>query len=127
MAQSFSSGTQNVTGTVTASASFPAAGTGQTIKQGQGTGGAGTTVYTVTAGKTFYCMGFILGNGNASARNMTIYDGTTTWVNTYVPAGGNASGCGTTPIFTASAGTTIKLNTNSGAADGYLSVWGYEA
>ena len=128
MGISLGSGITSVTGsvTVTAESGLPAVGTTQTQKNGTATGAAGTNIITVTAGKTFYCLGFIIGNGNGTARNMTLYDGTTTYINTHVAAGTSVSATGGV-LFTVAAGLSLKINTNSGAADAYAAVWGYEA
>jgi hypothetical protein len=83
----------------------------------------GATVYTVTAGKTFYCTGASV----ASAANAFVgvnVDGVATIVCEVLGATTALFTGGV--VFTAAATKAITFYTNAGANTGFITVWGYE-
>jgi len=82
----------------------------------------GTTLYTVTAGKTFYCLGLVMTNTNAAIQRITA-DGTDVVsgicaINTTYTVSGNGI------IFKALAGKNIVINAT--VNNNYVTMWGYE-
>jgi len=97
---------------------------GQTLKSGyQCLANSGTTVYTVTTGKTFYCLG-VCYEAKTTAGSYNINNGGTilkAWVPTSAPVlltGGI--------LFSAPSGQAITIVHDSGAGLGSCQIWGYE-
>jgi len=122
------SGTVNVTGSVNAlpAINAPITATIPTFTT------AGTTIYTVTAGKTFYLMGFVAGCNYGGAGNKILILGAAGA--TIIQTGGLPSGAqsvtalaGQQPIASFAASVAIKM-ANSTAGDGGAgaTIWGYE-
>jgi len=89
-------------------------------------GNTGTTIHTVTAGKTFYCTGFVLGGNGAAAAKITVAG--TDVIGFFVNA---TAGEGCVPLsggilFSATAGQTIVVNWAVGAGTVNAGIWGYE-
>jgi len=85
----------------------------------------GSTIYTVTAGKTFYCLGFSVGCNTASAGSLSVA-GTRkiSWFLNAVNGEGFCSFGHNGIIFTATAGQAITVTV--GAANVDATLWGYE-
>lgn len=82
----------------------------------------GTTIHTVTAAKTFYCLGATLSCNSAAEMGLSVagtatISGQVTTASSVVFTGGI--------IFTATAGQAITL-TGIGAAENSGTIWGYE-
>ena len=121
-------GAVNVTGTVTAAAALPTVGTGQTLVRGSVSAAAtGTTVYTVTAGKTFYCTGITYSNSAAGGAlaSLTINSVAGRFPFNGVVGIGQCLNGGI--LFSCPATATIVLVHNSGGSNVNCAVWGYEA
>jgi len=115
--------TAAITGTITATQALPAASGTQTLVNASWNSLAtGGTAYTVTAGKTFYCLGFIISCGAASIMEIKVA-GTTK----ICFSGGTNVPCAATGgiLFTAAATQAITI-ASSGAAT-YGALYGYEA
>jgi hypothetical protein len=83
-----------------------------------------TTLYTVPAGKTFYCLGATMAYYGGGAVGVKI--GATIKLQSTSGADGNGSSTGTGGIpFTAAANDVITTYTNGGGALWYGSIWGY--
>lgn len=114
----------DVTGSV--DINLPAPATGQTLITKYSSGSNdGAAIYTVTAGKTFYCLGVLLGGKSASQTATIKVDGTvvlSVWtLGSYMQlmTGGI--------VFTAAAGKAITLGWSGAAGEGLYDLWGYEA
>lgn len=83
-----------------------------------------TTVHTVTAGKTFYCLGCVLANGGATALQNIKVAGTVV-VSSVVQAS-NSSPCLTGGIIFSATSTQAITVTGAGAVANYCTLWGYE-
>lgn len=99
----------------------------QTAVSGVTTAGVndGTTVYTVTTGKTFYCMNMSLGNANGAAFGFYIKVAGTTVFSTWLNAGASQSYCSYFPLFYATSGQAITV-TGSGNGGNQVSLIGWE-
>ena len=129
MAVGVTSGNTAITGTVSANVTqaLPAIGTGQTfVRAGNTLQNDGTTIYTVTAGKTFYCLGVWLYGQSANTNISLQVAGTTV-----LRAAGLAA---TMPMVSASGGIVFVGTgnqaitvTGGGAGGNNVYFWGYEA
>lgn len=86
--------------------------------------GAAQTIYTVTAGKTFYCYGWGINANGATSAYLYATNGTTIISAIEVAAGSSifqpSGGC---PLYAYPAGTAVKINTTAGS---YGIIWGIE-
>lgn len=87
-------------------------------------GADNTTIYTVTAGKTFYCTGISLNNEAGATQTMSIKDDTVVVFSHRLETLKSAIAASTTPIFVAAASSVIALGNPSTA--GTASIWGWE-
>ena len=91
-------------------------------RQGVGTG---STFFTVTSGKTFYCLGVFVAN-NGVAGTFNIGNGTGFEVSGFLPVGGVTTMSGGV-IFTVPSGTAVLIAHGFGGALAFAHIWGYEA
>jgi hypothetical protein len=127
MSQTFSKGTVKVTGSVTTSIGslgLPVTGTGQTLININQTGNsANQTVYTVTAGKTFYLYGY---QTSSTSSGLTVYksDGTTVLGQHLTNASdSNGSVFSAVPIWSYAATTNVICKCTTGKV---YNIWGVE-
>lgn len=128
MSLQITKGTTKVTGNVTTtiSGNLPSPSGTQTLVRAHISGGSnGSALYTVTAGKTFYCLGLSFDSSTDSSQSLTI-DGTATQfpvivgtVKTKIVFTGGI-------LFSLGATKSITVATNA-ASSIYCSMWGYEA
>lgn len=85
--------------------------------------GANQNIHTVTAGKTFYLMGFSMSAG--SAANMIVYknDGTTIVGYQKVVSSGSVQVSSSTPIWSYASTENVVVNCATGMP---MNVWGFE-
>ena len=89
----------------------------------------GATVYTVTTGKTFQCLGFVVATSSATGAVWDILVAGTSklrGVTTALAVGGESHLSSPCPIFTATSGQVITVNHGFGATSGQVTIWGYE-
>jgi len=107
---------------------LPAGTVGQALVNATVEAGAtGATVYTVTAGKTFYVSGVTLTCNLASGAaliKLTV-SGVTKYI-AQVDTTENHSAGSMTPIFTVPASTALILSHNGGGSTVHVTVWGWE-
>lgn len=84
----------------------------------------GTTIHTVTAGKTFYLMGYSLNAGAAGDQGITVNG--TQICKYYMAANAINNVAASKPIASAAATQTIVLTHGAGAGQGIATIWGYE-
>lgn len=124
MGGTYTSGSSTINGDVAVTA-IPSLSTGQTqINVTAYNQADEATIYTVTAAKTFYCLGLLLGV-STSSRVAIKGDGGTIVIQNRI-SNANAVLLSGGVVFKASAGTAIKIDHDIGAAEGHVSMWGYE-
>jgi len=124
MSQQTSSGLTSITGNVTVQNGLPTPSATQTLVFAAGiNANSGATIYTVTAGKTFYCMGYSISTGFGGIHTISI--AATPKFGCLVPANTTSVISSTSPIFTATATQAITV-TSSGGNAMYINFWGYE-
>jgi len=114
----------SITGSITASPTLPAPTASQTPVNALITLNAGSqTIYTVTAGKTFYLMG--IGIGPSANAYVDIYNTANNAQIAEIRALANTTATltGTTPIYAYPAGTAIKVQ---GTNAQLCYIWGIE-
>jgi hypothetical protein len=123
MSQQTNTGLSNLNGTVSQALAIPA--TGQTLKQGSVVSNTATgfTVYTVTAGKTFYCTGLSVGCGS-TLNGYFVADGANKCI--FMLSAQTSMSMGGGILFSASGGSNITVTHNGAGAHCQASVWGYE-
>jgi hypothetical protein len=83
------------------------------------------TIYTVPAGKTFYCIGIMASNSNALIANYVFKTGATVLFGGFaIPTNGNVSVTGQ-PLFTATTGQVITMNNTVGHNNNEGVIWGF--
>lgn len=123
MGGTYNSGSSSIVGSVTTTQTLPSLPTGATqITKYIANANTGTTIYTVTAGKTFYCFGVTLSCNSATEMGLSVaatqvLSGQVTTAASVVFTGGI--------VFTATAGQAITIS-GIGAAENSASIWGYE-
>lgn len=135
MGQQSSSGKQTVDGTVTTQVttltlpfSMPSGAT-LLCKKSAGDGvSTGATIHSVTAGKTFYLLGFIMSVQSSASYVRLTMNGTDT-IGSWCQASGNVTvPPGLYPIASCTAGGSgVTFTHGAGAGNGYCTIWGYEA
>lgn len=120
-----------ISGGVTALPFLPQPNTTQTIVNGYVSPCAtGTTVYTVTAGKTFYMTGWTVTTWAAAATyTFTIQNGAArNFCSLQMDTDGGGQGIfsSATPIFAFPAGATVIIAHNTAGNNVACGVWGYE-
>jgi hypothetical protein len=122
MGMTTSSTTVTISGAVTTSPNLPQPLATQTPVYGTCEAAAsGTTVYTVTAGKTFYCTGILI--STAGTQNAHILDAGVQKMVCYTTA--NLPVCVSGGVlFTAAAGHAITITAAAGGNS--CTIWGYE-
>lgn len=109
--------------TLSGSTGLPQINASQTFVSAKLTNAAnGSTIYTVTAGKTFYCTGFSPQGGGAGSVHIV----SNCNLNPFSPSSTDGASCTMSGnvIAVFSAGTAITIT--SGAAGNYDMIWGYE-
>lgn len=114
-----------ISGTTTANGLFAPSAT-QTPVIGSAIGqNDGTTVYTATAGKTFYCTGLSINSNNVNVGSTLSVNGTAR----FRCSGGTATTANMSlsggVLFTLAATTSCTIS-GAGAAQNTCVVWGYE-
>ena len=127
MGVSIGTGSTTVTGSVTtsiANAGLPKPTATQTLVQARlSAANDATTLYTATAGKTFYCLGCVFSSAVAASQYLLL-DGTAWGVSNTTINGNNSMSGGV--LFSLAATKAAVLKTNGGAGSGYCAIWGYE-
>jgi len=89
----------------------------------------GVTVYTVTTGKTFYCMGVVLSHNANGGATEEIKSGATVVVEVFMDTTATTNApisiTSTTPIFSSASGVVITV-TGAGASHNSVTLFGYE-
>ena len=119
--------TQNVTVTGAVTQGMTGISSGQTLVTAIADGVAdGTTLYTVTAGKTFYCLGcFVATNQNSKLIRLLSNGVLVLWASSPASTGAQQTASGGI-VFKANATQTITVTGGTGTAN-YAGIWGYEA
>lgn len=78
-------------------------------------------VYTVTAGKTFYCTGITYVNSGGTSQTINLYDGANSHAQVWLNQNSSAQVIGAPIIFKAAAGTNITVV--HGFAGGYAGIY----
>ena len=129
MATTLSSGavTANISGNVTSVQAIVPAGGTPVFYSTSSTGiTTDTTIYTVTAGKTFYLMGLIM-SGKTGNGMVQLYDEDNTKViQMNASTAGTPVTGGAVPIAKSIATKNLKYSHNYGATNGLITMWGYE-
>jgi len=84
------------------------------------------TVYTVTAGKTFYCTGVVFGNSGGSSEKISLYNGADTMVVAVCLTNTSVVIQSATVLFKCVAGTVITVIHGFGGATATVSLEGWE-
>jgi hypothetical protein len=124
----------SVTVTGSIATALPAPSSSQTlINVCAATASTGDTLYTVTAGKTFYCMGLVIKDVGKNNGNVVILsDGV---AKIAMACGIDAAGtnlkttpitAGNCPIFKTAATKTVTVTHDCGAGNLGVTMWGFE-
>ena len=120
----FNSGSTSITGSVsvTVSGTLPKNSATQTLVNAgcRGAAAAATTLYTVPAGKTFYCLGVVM--SSSVACEMYVLDDATEVTVANLQANGTVSYTGGV-IFAAAENSVIAVTSNSTGKG--CRIWGY--
>lgn len=121
---SASSTNVTVTGSVSTTAFLPDANTSQTLVMAtKQDGNDNDNIYTVTAGKVFYCLGVSIASTNAG--RVGIHNDGTLILNTSGAAAWSNTFTGGV-LFTVAATKSITIHSSAGATNAHITLWGFE-